>query len=309
MLQHQPVLLTEVLENLAIKSDGIYIDATFGRGGHAKAILERLGLNGKLFAIDKDPAAINHAKQEPVFQDKHFYCEQGSFVMLKQLATQQNILGKVSGILFDLGVSSPQLDDSERGFSFLKDGPLDMRMDTTQGLTAAQWINSAKESEIANVLYEYGEERFSRRIAAAIVKEREQRPITMTLQLAKIVADANPRWEKHKNPATRSFQAIRIFINQELQQIAQVLEQCVEILAVGGRLLVISFHSLEDRIVKQFIQKQSKGGEFPARLPILASEFHPLLKKIGSALKPGAVETQQNPRARSAILRIAEKIA
>jgi 16S rRNA (cytosine1402-N4)-methyltransferase len=308
MMQHQPVLLTEVLENLAIKADGIYIDATFGRGGHAKAILQQLGKNGKLFAIDKDPAAINHAKQDPVFQDKRFYCEQGSFVMLKQLASQQNITGKVSGILLDLGVSSPQLDEAERGFSFLKDGPLDMRMDTTQGLTAAQWINSAKEKEIANVLFEYGEERFSRRIAAAIVKIREQQPITTTLQLAKIVADANPRWEKHKNPATRSFQAIRIFINPELQQLAQVLEQCIEILAIGGHLLVISFHSLEDRLVKQYIQKQSKGGEFPTRLPVLASEFHPRLKKIGRALKPSAEEIEQNPRARSAILRIAEKI-
>jgi 16S rRNA (cytosine1402-N4)-methyltransferase len=295
---HQPVLLEEVIKNLAIKEDGIYIDATFGRGGHAKAILQRLGSKGKLFAIDKDPEAIAYAEQDPVFKDERFYIQQGSFVMLKVLAKQQNIIGKVNGILLDLGVSSPQLENAKRGFSFLKEGPLDMRMDPTQGISATQWLSKAKEDDIAKVLKEYGEERFARRIASAIVSERRLRPITSTTQLAAIVTKANPKWEKHKHPATRTFQAIRIFINKELENLIFLLDQCMEILTSGGRLLVISFHSLEDRIVKQFIQQKAKGGE-----PL------PPTLRIIDKVKPTPAEIAINPRARSAILRIAEKIA
>lgn len=292
---HNPVLLNEVIENLAIQPDGIYIDATFGRGGHAKAVLKNLGPQGKLFALDRDPAAIAFARQDKELDDKRFFIEQQSFDMLKEFAKHQNIIGKVNGILLDLGVSSPQLEDPQRGFSFLREGPLDMRMNPEQGMTAAEWLNSAKEEEIEHVLKEYGEERFARRIAAAIVHARKSQPLVTTTDLAEIVAKANPRWERHKHPATRAFQAIRIYVNQELEQLASVLEQCLQILAVGGRLVIISFHSLEDRIVKQFIQFHSK------------KELPPDLKKIDK-IKPSRTETLTNPRSRSAMLRVAEKI-
>lgn len=293
--EHKPVLLNEVIENLAIQPDGIYIDATFGRGGHSKEILKNLGPQGKLFAIDRDPDAVAFARQDKELNDQRFYIEQQSFDMLQEFAKHQNIIGKVNGILLDLGVSSPQLENPERGFSFIKEGPLDMRMNPEQGMTAAEWLNSAKENDIEHVLKEYGEERFARRIAAAIVTARKIQPLSTTTQLAAIVAKANPRWEKRKHPATRTFQAIRIYVNQELEQLASVLEQCLQILTVGGRLCVISFHSLEDRIVKQFIQFHSK------------KELQPNLKKIDK-IKPGRPETLTNPRARSAILRVAEKI-
>ena len=294
--EHKPVLLNEVIENLAIVADGIYMDATFGRGGHAAVIMANLNASGKLFAMDRDPEAINSAKQQEIFATKNFLIQQDSFVMLKKFAEQQNVVGKVNGILLDLGVSSPQLENAARGFSFLKEGPLDMRMNPEQGMTAAEWINSARENEIERVLNEYGEERYARRIAAAIVRARTAQKITTTTALAEIIADAHPRWERHKHPATRSFQAIRIFINQELEQLAAVLEQCIQILAIGGRLVVISFHSLEDRIVKQFIQFHAK------------KELPPDLKKIAK-IKPERAEVLTNPRARSALLRVAEKIA
>lgn len=309
MTTHQPVLLQEVLTNLAIKPDGIYVDATFGRGGHAREILQRLNSNGKLIVIDKDPAAIMAAKQDPTFQDERVIIKQGPFTMLNPLAEQLNITGKIAGILFDLGVSSPQLDEAERGFSFLQAGPLDMRMDPTVGVSAAEWLQIVGEKELTQVLKDYGEERFARRIAAAIVRAGQQQPITTTTQLAAIVAEANPKWERFKNPATRTFQAIRIFINQELQELTNVLTQCLSLLTIGGRLLVISFHSLEDRIVKRFIEKETKGEFLPRYLPITQEQFCPRLRKVSAAIKASAAEIAVNVRARSAILRVAEKIA
>src|SRR3989338_2692668 len=266
-MKHESVLLGEAIAELAIKEEGIYIDAEFGRGGHSQAILERLGPNGRLMAIDLDPEAISVAKSEPFFSDTRFEIEQSSFSHLEELISKRGWLGKVNGVLLDLGVSSPQLDDPQRGFSFLHEGPLDMRMDPNEPRSAAVWINNARQDDIADVLKTYGEERFARRIAAAIVREREQAPILTTTRLAAIVVKANPRWERHKHPATRAFQAIRIFINRELEELSCCLEQCVEVLAIGGRLVALSFHSLEDRIVKRFIQAQERGGAMP-RLPL-----------------------------------------
>lgn len=305
--QHKPVLLNEVLENLIVNKDGIYIDGTFGRGGHAQAILQQLSAKGFLLAIDKDPEAITIGKD--LEKDKRFHIEQGSFADINEIAEKYKINGKVDGILLDLGVSSPQLDDPKRGFSFLQEGPLDMRMDPTQGMDAATWLNQAKESEIAVVLKEYGEERYARRIARAISHERQQQAITTTLKLAEIVTKANPKWEKHKHPATRSFQAIRIFINKELEELQIALQQALNLLKVSGRLAVISFHSLEDRIVKRFIRKGVEGTQFPIALPVREQELTRLLRKVGKAIKPSAHEIAGNPRARSAILRVTEKIS
>jgi len=302
---HQPVLMHEVIENFAVKLNGIYVDATFGRGGHSKQILERIGPEGKLVCIDKDLEAIRAAH---ALADERLIIRQGAFINLKLWLEELNLSKKVSGILLDLGVSSPQLDNPKRGFSFMSDGPLDMRMDMTQQLTAAKWLNSAPVEEIAQVLREYGEEKFARRIANAIVMERKIAPIVTTLRLAAIVSKANPKWEKHKNPATRSFQAIRIFINNELQELSACLEQCLEVLAVGGRLLVISFHSLEDRIVKQFIRKYSRGGDIPIGVPLRQDQLTIRLKVIGSAYRASAAEIKRNPRARSAVLRVMEKL-
>ena len=306
---HESVLLKEAIDGLAIKENGIYIDATFGRGGHSQAILEKLAPNGRLIAIDLDPQAIAVSKQAPFVSDSRFEIEQCSFDQLESIVSKREWLGKVDGILFDLGVSSPQLDDPSRGFSFMKEGPLDMRMNPDIGMSAAEWIALAKQSEIANVIYQYGEERFSRRIASAIVRAREESPIETTTQLANIIASAMPKKEKHKHPATRSFQAIRIFINQELRAISNALSQVLDVLAIGGRLCVISFHSLEDRVVKQFIQRQVKGDDFPPDLPILPDQINQRFKKIGKMIKASDAEIEQNPRARSACLRIAEKIA
>lgn len=305
---HQPVLLKEVIAGLALKTSGIYIDATFGRGGHSREILSRLDANGRLLVIDKDPEAIAVANRD-FGGDKRVFVKQGSFTLLRTLANEYELTGKVNGILLDLGVSSPQLDDAERGFSFLRDGPLDMRMDNTQGLDAKTWINQANAQEIAHVLKEYGEERFAKRIANAIVNARKEQTISTTKQLADIVSQANPAWEKHKHPATRVFQAIRIFINEELNDLKTALLQCLDVLAPEGRLCVISFHSLEDRIVKQFLQKQSKGDDFPIDLPIMHQQLNPTLRVIGKAIKASVEEIRQNPRARSAVLRIGEKIS
>ncbi len=307
MIQHQPVLLAEVIENLAIKPDGFYVDATFGRGGHSQTILNQLNSSGFLFAMDKDPEAIRYARQH--FSNyPNFKIQQGSFAELETFLKEQNLFGKIDGILLDLGVSSPQLDDPDRGFSFLREGKLDMRMDHSKGMDAATWLSSVSEPELAKVLWEFGEERYSRRIARAIVAARELTPITTTTQLAKIVAAANPAWEKGKNPATRSFQAIRIAINHELDDISQVLNSSLNALKVGGRLLVISFHSLEDRLVKHFIHDLERGEQFPAGLPVKHERVKPKMKRIGRALKPGAAEIAANPRSRSAVLRIAEKL-
>jgi 16S rRNA (cytosine1402-N4)-methyltransferase len=306
-LVHKPILVAEVITGLAIKEDGVYVDATFGRGGHVREILRHLGPKGRLFALDKDPAAVTAAK---MIQDDRLSIKQGSFTLLQSWMQELGVSGEVDGIVMDLGVASPQLDDPKRGFSFLRAGPLDMRMDPTQGTDAARWINSAPEEEIATVLKVYGEERFHRRIAAAIVQARTLAPINTTKQLADIAAKANPKWEKYKHPATRTFQAIRIFINNELEELKVCLEQCLEVLAVGGRLAVISFHSLEDRIVKRFMQKHIQGGEFPAEIPLKQEQLAIRFKRIGgAAIKATSAEIASNIRARSAVLRIVEKIA
>lgn len=304
--QHQPVLLDEVLEALAIKPDGIYIDATFGRGGHARAILNLLGAKGRLLAVDRDPVAVEFARTN-FADDARFSIVHGAFSQLEQIAKDAQIIGKVDGVLVDMGVSSPQLDDPQRGFSFLQDGPLDMRMDTTQGKTAAEWLATAKEADIATVLREYGEERHAKRIAGAIVRERSVEAIQTTGRLAAIVKEANPSWERTKHPATRAFQAIRIFINQELAEIPLLLEQVLDVLAVGGRLVVLSFHSLEDRIIKRFIRQHSRGEQLPINLPVVFAKTKPRLQSLGR-VKAEDSELAVNPRARSAILRIAEKL-
>lgn len=303
---HLPVLCDEVVRALAISNDGIYIDGTFGRGGHSKAILNQLGTAGCLLAFDKDPEAVACARQQ--LADARFSIVAGSYTQLLAKVTELGYQHRVNGILLDLGVSSPQLDSPERGFSFLREGPLDMRMDPAQGFSAADWLQTASERQIAEVLWEYGEERFAKRIAAAVVAARQQVPLSSTTQLAKVIAAAHPAWEKGKHPATQSFQAIRIWINQELTELSNVLEQAIEVLAIGGRLAVISFHSLEDRIVKRFMRKHVKGDAFPRSLPIKEEQLQAKLRNIGSAIRPSTVEVQRNPRARSAILRVVEKI-
>lgn len=306
---HTTVLLEEAVKELVTDPDGFYIDGTFGRGGHSARILEELSSKGRLVAIDKDPEAITHAGER--FADEpRFSIEHGSFAQLQSFIEQRGLMGQVTGVLLDLGVSSPQLDDPERGFSFMNDGPLDMRMDTSSGESAADWINRAGEQEIADVIYRYGEERFSRRMARAIVAEREQSPITTTARLSRIIAEANPRWEKGKNPATRAFQGIRIHINRELEDVEQCLDQALEVLAPGGKLVVISFHSLEDRIVKRFIRRHVKGDEhLPPGVPVTDAMLKRRLKSVGKAAKAGKEELEQNPRARSAVMRAAIKLA
>jgi len=304
---HQAVLLQEAVAALVTTASGFYVDGTFGRGGHSAAVLERLDSKGRLLGVDKDPAACAVAEQltlsEPRFEFIH-----GSFTQLPHQLRGMGI-DAVDGILLDLGVSSPQLDDSERGFSFMNDGPLDMRMDTTSGDTAAQWLAVAPESDIARVLRDYGEERFSRRIAAAIVSAREEEPIDTTARLARIVSEANPRWEKHKHPATRSFQAIRIHINRELDDLKDLLAVAIDLLRIGGRLVVISFHSLEDRLVKRYMRDMARGEKIPRGVPMLDSELNRRMKLVGKAVKAGADEVAGNVRARSAVMRVAEKIS
>jgi 16S rRNA (cytosine1402-N4)-methyltransferase len=306
-IEHHPVMLPEVLAGLNLKPEGIYVDATFGRGGHSQAILAALGEKGRLLVLDKDPAAIQVARQLNE-QDRRVTVKQGSFTLLECFCAEQGVSQTVDGILMDLGVSSPQLDTAERGFSFQLEGPIDMRMDPTTGQSAGEWLNTAKEADIAYVLKTYGEERFSGRIARAIVAAREITPLQNTKELAGIIAKANPAWEKFKHPATRSFQAIRIWVNQELEDLSIGLKQALKVLAIGGRLVVLSFHSLEDRIVKRFIQKEEKGDEYPRDLPVMEVDFHRTLKRVGSQQKPSPMETSINARARSATLRVAEKI-
>lgn len=306
---HRPVLLKEAVDGLAIRPDGNYVDGTFGRGGHAAAILDRLGPSGRLLAIDKDPEAVALAR-ERFGNDDRFAVREGSFAMLEQEVGKQGLAGRMDGILLDLGVSSPQLEDPGRGFSFRLEGPLDMRMaGEAGGETAADWLDRAAEAEIADVIRRYGEDRFARRIARAIVRAREEEPIRTTSALAEVVAEAVPRrfHERGKHPATRTFQAIRIHLNRELEDLRAVLEQSVRVLGPGGRLSVISFHSLEDRIVKRFMRDHSRPDPRLDHLPVLPPEAEPELRLIGRAVKPDAREREQNPRARSAILRIAER--
>lgn len=304
---HQPVLLTEVIESLSIKPTGVYWDATFGRGGHSQAILDRLHPTGRLFALDKDPDAVAYA-QKHFANDPRFHIQQGAFSQLAAFAEKQQVYGKIDGILFDLGVSSPQLDQADRGFSFMRNGRLDMRMDNTHGIDAATWLASVDEKTLATVLWEYGEERFSRHIARAIVSQRKEHPITTTHQLAEIISAVLPKRPHQKHPATRSFQAIRMAVNDESQELRQALTQSVNALAHGGRLCVISFHSLEDRFVKQFMKHQEEGDAIPAKLPIKMNEKTLSFKRIGRAIQPTETEMDINHRSRSAVLRIGEKI-
>lgn len=308
-MKHLPVMYAEALEQLFIKKDGIYIDCTFGRGGHSQGILSQLGDSGRLLAIDRDIAAIDSEQAQILLRDKRFKLRHCFFSELASVVADEGWTEKVDGILFDLGVSSPQLDDPERGFSFLRDGPLDMRMARHVGISAEQWLAQVTEKDLVKVLSEYGEERFARRIASAVIEKRAKTPITTTRQLADLIEDSLPFREKHKHPATRTFQAIRIEINRELDELKEALLQSVHILKPGGRLVVISFHSLEDRMVKQFIRSESGAKFDPGKLPVKEADIGKgVLKKIGKAIKAGERETVQNPRARSAVMRVAEKI-
>ncbi|MGL5335649.1 MAG: 16S rRNA (cytosine(1402)-N(4))-methyltransferase RsmH [Enterovibrio sp.] len=307
---HTSVLLNESIAALDLKPNGIYIDATFGRGGHSREILRRLGEQGRLFAIDKDWEAVAAAG---AIADPRFAIIQGGFAHLATYMQERSLLGKVDGVLLDLGVSSPQLDDPQRGFSFMRDGPLDMRMDTQAGQSAAQWLASADCDEIAWVLKELGEERFAKRIANAIVTHRENSelpPLTRTTQLAKLITTVLPIKDRHKHPATRSFQAIRMYINSELDEIAQALQGALQVLAPQGRLSVITFHSLEDRLVKRFIKTHSQAAVLPKGLPVtdeqIAKMGKPPLQALGK-IKPSEDEINNNVRARSAMLRVAAR--
>jgi 16S rRNA (cytosine1402-N4)-methyltransferase len=305
---HRPVLLDEVLDALQIKQDGLYVDGTFGRGGHAAAVLDRLQVQGRLLAFDKDPEAIAYAENR-FDNESRLIMRRGSFGNLGSVVSELGWQGRVDGVFLDLGVSSPQLDDAGRGFSFLGEGPLDMRMNPQAGISASEWLASASAEEIADVLWKYGEERHSRRIARRIVNTREDNPVETTAQLADLVAAAVPGREKKKHPATRSFQAIRIFINRELEDLESVLPQAVDALAPGGRLAVISFHSLEDRMVKRFIRDEYRGPELPPDLPVLPQAYQPRLRPVGKRIRASEAEVRDNPRARSAVLRVAEKVA
>ena len=306
--KHITVLLHEAVDGLNIKPNGIYIDGTFGRGGHSRLILSKLGEQGRLIAIDRDPRAISEAQ---TISDPRFQIVHSAFSSIPEICTELGLNGKIDGILLDLGVSSPQLDEAERGFSFMRDGQLDMRMDTTKGLSAAEWLAKVSVDDLAWVLKEFGEERFAKRIAQAVVSYNKSAnaPLSRTLELAQLISDAVPFKDKHKHPATRSFQAIRIFINSELDELETALNSALGVLAPEGRLSIISFHSLEDRMVKQFMRKHSKGEAVPKGLPILESELNKNipLKTIGKAIMPSDTEIQANPRSRSAVLRIAEK--
>ena len=307
--RHITVLLDEAVEALAVRADGCYLDGTFGRGGHSRLILEQLGADGHLLGFDKDPLAIATG-QALAAEDGRFVIVQRSFAELGDELQVRGLAGQVSGVLLDLGVSSPQLDDPERGFSFMHDGPLDMRMDPSRGVSAAEWIASASEEDIARAFKEYGEERFAKRMARAVVLRRAEQPFTRTADLAQVLTVANPAWEKGKNPATRAFQGLRIQINNELGDLERGLEAAMDALEIGGRLSVISFHSLEDRIVKQFMRRHVKGeaDNLPRDLPVRLAPFVPRLRLIGKPQYAGDAELKANPRSRSAVLRVAEKL-
>lgn len=304
---HQPVLLNEVLEALNIKQDGIYVDATFGRGGHAGAILNSLGQQGRLIAFDQDPEAIAYGREQ-FADDPRIEFEHCNFSQMRSVIVERGLNNRIDGVLMDLGVSSPQLDDAERGFSFLKSGPLDMRMNTAQGESAMQWLDRVELHDLILVLKRYGEEKFARRIAIAIVETRKEKLIDNTAQLASIISEAIPVKEKHKHPATRSFQAIRMYINQELPSIETGLQAASSMLAVGGRLAVISFHSLEDRMVKRFMRDLSSREKLPPGLPIMEKDEAPPFRLVGKSRAAGEQELAVNPRARSARLRVLERV-
>lgn len=309
MTEHIPVLLAEVLEGLAVRPDGRYIDATFGRGGHSAAILERLGPAGSLLAMDRDEEAVA-AGRERFSEDGRFRIERGNFSGLRAIAVRHGFGGRTDGILFDLGVSSPQLDDAERGFSFRQDGPLDMRMDRQEGPSAGDWLNRVSERELREVLKTYGEERQAARIARALVRARETAPLVSTGQLAGIVESVlGSRRPGERHPATKTFQAVRIHLNRELESVTEALAQVREVLAPGGRLAVISFHSLEDRIVKRFMREASLDDPRYRGLPEVPVTARAWLRLVGKPVTPSAAEAQANPRARSARLRVAEKVA
>ncbi len=314
------MLHQEAVAALNVREDGFYMDATFGRGGHSQAILQSLGDKGRLVAIDCDAQAVAYAHQH-FGNDNRFDIMQCNYSELINVARERELVGVVDGVLFDLGVSSPQLDVAERGFSFDRDGPLDMRMNQDTGVPVSEWLATVSEEELATVFKEYGEERYARRIARRVVEELASRPVTTTLDLAQIIKEAHPRWEKHRHPATRCFQALRIFINRELDHLRTALEVCVNVLRPGGRIVVISFHSLEDRIVKRFFRgtlepalaatgSKKRSHKMPPRgLPVAADEKVSLLKTVGKAVRPGEVEINRNPRARSSVMRVAEKLA
>jgi 16S rRNA (cytosine1402-N4)-methyltransferase len=305
VLVHATVLLNEAVEALDIKPEGVYVDGTFGRGGHSRLILQKLGERGRLIALDKDPMAI--AAGEAI-ADTRFELVHRGFEQLGEVLRELRI-DKVDGVLLDLGVSSPQLDDEQRGFSFRFDAPLDMRMDTSRGQTAAEWLATADEGELTEVIRDYGEERFARQIARSVVAARQEREILTTKQLCDIVAQNVRTREPGKNPATRTFQAIRIHINRELEELKNVLPQCVAHLKTGGRLAVISFHSLEDRMVKQFLRDMAQGDKLPKNVPIRAADVpQGQVRLIGKPVHASEEEVKANPRARSAVLRVAERL-
>jgi 16S rRNA (cytosine1402-N4)-methyltransferase len=301
---HVAVLAQEAIEALNIRSDGTYVDCTYGRGGHSRLILEKLGVGGRLIALDRDPEAVQAGE---ALRDPRFSIVRSPFSRVREVLQELGVAG-VDGMLLDIGVSSPQIDDGRRGFSFRSDAPLDMRMDPDHGLSAAEWLATAEESEIREVIRNHGEERFAKQIAAAIVEARARGPVDTTRKLAALVADAVPTREPRQDPATRTFQALRIHVNQELEELSVVLPQCVALLGTGGRLVVISFHSLEDRIVKRFMRAQSQADALPARLPVRARDLpQPRMRLVGRAVRASDRETAANPRARSAVMRVAER--
>ena len=304
-LPHTTVLLNEAVEALQVRPGGVYVDGTFGRGGHSRLILEKLGADGRLIALDKDPAAVaaGQALTDPCFVMVH-----SGFAHLAEVLRRLSVK-EVDGVLLDLGMSSPQLDDEQRGFSFRFDAPLDMRMDTSSGQTAAEWLATVDEGLLGEVIRDYGEERFAKQIARALVAARQERPVATTHQLSEIVAKAVRTREPGKNPATRTFQAIRIYLNQELEELARVLPQCVDCLKPGGRMVIISFHSLEDRLVKHFLRDMAQGEKLPYKLPIRAADVPKgRLRLVGKAVRATAQELAVNPRARSAVMRVAERL-
>lgn len=306
--RHRPVLLQAAVDALRVRANGVYVDGTFGCGGHAAAILAQLGAGGRMWLIDKDPAAISRARQE-FAADSRCFVHHGSFAELGTLATAHGIRGRIDGVLLDLGVSSPQLDQAQRGFSFLREGPLDMRMDASRGVSAAMWLAKAPPAEIEGVIREYGEERYARRIAQAIVASRQAGELPRTTcALAELIAAAVPRRELDKHPATRTFQAIRIAINDELGELRQLLSEICDLLGSGARLVVISFHSLEDRLVKRFMRDNSRIGDLPPGIPIVAQAMRPRFRRPAKPVRPDPDEISINPRARSAVLRVAERL-